>query len=128
MLPRAAAEARFFSYEKVDLGEHALIPGLVNAHTHAAMSLMRGLADGLPLMRWLEEKIRLAEAQHVSPRFVKDGTLLACAEMLRGGVTCFNVMYFFPAAALEAGMRVSIGMIVCDLPSAFASDPDDYLA
>ena len=132
VLPRAMAEARFSFYEKVDLGEHALIPGLVNAHTHAAMSLMRGLADDLPLMRWLEEHIWPAEMKHVSPQFVKDGTLLACAEMLRGGVTCFNDMYFFPAAALEAaleaGMRVSLGMIVFDFPSAYGSDPDDYLA
>jgi 5-methylthioadenosine/S-adenosylhomocysteine deaminase len=132
VLPRAAAETRFPSYEKVDLGEHALIPGLVNAHTHAAMSLMRGLADDLPLMRWLEEHIWPAEMKHVSPQFVKDGTLLACAEMLRGGVTCFNDMYFFPGAALEAaleaGLRVSLGMIVFDFPSAYGADPDDYLA
>jgi len=132
VLPRAAAEARFSSYEKVDLGEHALIPGLVNAHTHAAMSLMRGMADDLPLMRWLEEHIWPAEMKHVSPQFVKDGTLLACAEMLRGGVTCLNDMYFFPAAALEAAleaeMRVSLGMIVFDFPSAYGSDADDYLA
>jgi 5-methylthioadenosine/S-adenosylhomocysteine deaminase len=132
VLPAAQAETRFSSYEKVDLGEHALIPGLVNAHTHAAMSLMRGLADDLPLMRWLEEHIWPAEMKHVSPQFVKDGTLLACAEMLRGGVTCFNDMYFFPAAALEAAleaeMRVSLGMIVFDFPSAYGSDPDDYLA
>jgi 5-methylthioadenosine/S-adenosylhomocysteine deaminase len=132
VLPRATAGARFSSYEKVDLGEHALIPGLVNAHTHAAMSLMRGLADDLPLMRWLQEHIWPAEMKHVSPQFVKDGTLLACAEMLRGGITCFNDMYFFPAAALEAaleaGMRVSLGMIVFDFPSAYGADPDDYLA
>jgi 5-methylthioadenosine/S-adenosylhomocysteine deaminase len=132
VLPRADAETRFPSHEKVDLGEHALIPGLVNAHTHAAMSLMRGLADDLPLMRWLEEHIWPAEAKHVSPAFVKDGSLLACAEMLRGGVTCFNDMYFFPEAtleaALEAGMRVSLGMIVFDFPSAYGADPDDYLA
>jgi 5-methylthioadenosine/S-adenosylhomocysteine deaminase len=132
VLPRAAAESRFSSYEKVDLGEHALIPGLVNAHTHAAMSLMRGLADDLPLMRWLEEHIWPAEMKHVSPQFVRDGTLLACAEMLRGGITCFNDMYFFPSAALEAaleaGMRVSLGMIVFDFPSAYGADPDDYLA
>jgi 5-methylthioadenosine/S-adenosylhomocysteine deaminase len=132
VLPRAAAEERFAAYEKVELGEHALIPGLVNAHTHAAMALMRGLADDLPLMRWLEEHIWPAETKHVSPQFVRDGTLLACAEMLRGGVTCFNDMYFFPAAALEAaqqaGMRVALGMIVFDFPSAYGADPDDYLA
>jgi 5-methylthioadenosine/S-adenosylhomocysteine deaminase len=132
VLPRAEAEKRFSSYEKLPLDEHALIPGLVNAHTHAAMSLMRGLADDLPLMRWLEEHIWPVEAKHVSPQFVQDGTLLACAEMLRGGITCFNDMYFFPGAALEAalqaGMRISVGMIVFDFPSAYGADPDDYLA
>jgi 5-methylthioadenosine/S-adenosylhomocysteine deaminase len=132
VLPRASAQTRFSSYEKVELGEHALLPGLVNAHTHAAMSLMRGFADDLPLMRWLEEHIWPAESKHVSPEFVRDGTLLACAEMLRGGVTCFNDMYFFPGAALEAalaaGMRASVGMIVFDFPSAYGSDADDYLA
>src|SRR5260221_3298002 len=96
------------------------------------MSLMRGLEVDLPLMRWLEEHIWPAEAKHVSPAFVKDGSLLACAEMLRGGITCFNDMYFFPEAtleaALEAGMRVSLGMIVFDFPSAYGADPDDYLA
>ena len=132
VLPRAEAEARFASYPRTELGAHALIPGLVNAHTHAAMSLMRGLADDLPLMRWLEQHIWPAERKHLSPSFVKDGSLLACAEMLRGGVTCFNDMYFFPEAtleaALEAGMRVSLGMIVVDFPSAYGADPDDYLA
>jgi len=132
VLPRADADIGYSAYEKVELGEHALIPGLVNAHTHAAMCLMRGIADDLPLMRWLEEHIWPAEAKHVSPAFVKDGTLLACAEMLRGGVTCFNDMYFYPGAALEAalaaGMRVSLGMIVLDFPSAYGADPDDYLA
>ena len=95
------------------------------------MSLMRGLADDLPLMRWLQEHIWPAETRHVSPDFVRDGTALACAEMLRGGITCFNDMYYFPEAALEAarsaGMRVSLGLIVIDLPSAYASDPADYL-
>ncbi|MGQ0509244.1 MAG: TRZ/ATZ family hydrolase [Betaproteobacteria bacterium] len=131
VLPLADAEARYADYEREDLPGHVLIPGLVNAHTHAAMSLMRGIADDLPLMRWLQEHIWPAEAKHVSPRFVKDGTLLACAEMLRGGVTCFNDMYFFPEAALEAaqlsGMRAALGMIVIEFPSAYASDPDDYL-
>jgi 5-methylthioadenosine/S-adenosylhomocysteine deaminase len=96
------------------------------------MALMRGMADDLPLARWLEEHVWPAEMRHVSPQFVKDGTLLACAEMLRGGVTCFNDMYYFPEAALEAalecGIRASLGIIVFDFPSAYASDPDDYLA
>ena len=132
LLPRADAEARFPAREKVELAGHALIPGLVNAHTHAAMSLMRGLADDLPLERWLAEHIWPAEARHASPQFVRDGTLLACAEMLRGGITCFNDMYFFPEAALEsaleAGLRISVGMIVFDFASAYGADPDDYLA
>ncbi|MGD9952547.1 MAG: TRZ/ATZ family hydrolase [Burkholderiales bacterium] len=132
LLPAAEAASRFPGYARIDLPGHALLPGLVNAHTHAAMSLMRGLADDLPLMRWLEEHVWPAEGRHVSAEFVKDGTLLACAEMLRGGVTCFNDMYFFPEAALEAalvaGMRASLGIIVIEFPSAYAADPQSYLA
>jgi 5-methylthioadenosine/S-adenosylhomocysteine deaminase len=131
LLPAAEAAARFPGYEAMDLPAHALIPGLVNAHTHAAMALMRGLADDLPLMRWLLEHIWPAETRHVSPQFVRDGTLLACAEMLRGGVTCFNDMYFFPEASVEAalaaGMRAAHGIIVVEFPSAYACDPADYL-
>jgi 5-methylthioadenosine/S-adenosylhomocysteine deaminase len=131
VLPAAAARARFPGHEEVFLQDHVLIPGLVNAHTHAAMSLLRGLADDLPLMRWLQEHIWPAEVKHASPDFVRDGTLLACAEMLRGGITCFNDMYFFPGSALEAalacGMRSAHGIIVIDIPSAYASDADDYL-
>ena len=127
----AQAGTQFADHERVELPGHVLIPGLVNAHTHAAMALMRGLADDLPLMRWLQEHIWPAETKHVSPRFVRDGTALACAEMLRGGITCFNDMYFYPEAALEAaleaGMRVALGLIVIDLPTAYASDPADYL-
>jgi len=131
VLPAAEAAQRHAGREVVELGQHVLIPGLVNAHTHAAMSLMRGLADDRPLLRWLTEHIWPAEMRHVSPQFVRDGTLLACAEMLRGGVTCCNDMYFYPEAALdavlEAGMRAALGMIVVEFPSAYASDPDDYL-
>jgi 5-methylthioadenosine/S-adenosylhomocysteine deaminase len=125
------ARERFGAYEVVELDQHVLIPGLVNAHTHAAMTLMRGLADDLPLMRWLEDHIWPAEKRHVSADFVRDGTLLACAEMLRGGITCFNDMYFFPEAALEsalaAGMRSAHGVIVIEFPSAYAADAADYL-
>jgi 5-methylthioadenosine/S-adenosylhomocysteine deaminase len=132
VLPIAEAAVRYADFERVDLPAHALIPGLVNAHTHAAMTLLRGIADDLPLMRWLEEHIWPLEAKHVSPQFVRDGTLLACAEMLRGGITCFNDMYFFAEAALEAvleaGMRAALGIIVVEFPSAYAADPDDYLA
>jgi 5-methylthioadenosine/S-adenosylhomocysteine deaminase len=131
LLPADQALQRYSAYERIELPQHVLIPGLVNAHTHAAMSLMRGLADDLPLMRWLEDHIWPAEMQHVSAAMVRDGTLLACAEMLRGGITCFNEMYFFPEAALEAaqaaGLRIAVGIIVIEFPTSYASDPADYL-
>src|SRR5207302_11188629 len=127
MLPAREARARFREHEPIDLAGQVLIPGLVNAHTHAAMTLLRGLADDLPLMRWLQEHVWPAETQHVSRDFVRDGTLLACAEMLRGGITCFNDMYFFPDAALEAslaaGIRSAHGRIGNRLPPAYASAP-----
>src|SRR6185369_9543994 len=93
VLPTSQARSRYQAAQRVTLDEHILIPGLVNLHTHAAMSLMRGLADDLPLMEWLQKHIWPAEAEHVSAQFVYDGTRLACAEMLKGGITCFNDMY-----------------------------------
>jgi len=132
VLPREEAAARFGAAHRIDLPRHALIPGLVNLHTHAAMVLLRGLADDLPWLRCQKERIGPAEDRHVSPEFVYDGTLLACAEMLRGGITCFNDMYFYPEAAaraaLQSGMRAAIGLIVADSSTRFASDADDYLA
>ena len=132
IFPQDEAAARFVPRERKRLPQHVLIPGLVNLHTHAAMTLLRGLADDLPLMDWLHKHIWPAESKHVSPQFVRDGTLLACAEMLRGGITCFNDMYFYPKAAAEAalasGMRASIGLITLDFPTAYAADTDDYLA
>ncbi len=132
ILPANAAAARFNAREQVTLGEHALIPGLVNLHTHAAMALMRGLADDLPLMTWLTAHIWPAEAKHVSHEFVRGGTVLACAEMMRGGVTCMSDMYFFPEAAAEAtlraGMRAALGLIAIEFPTAYAANADDYLS
>jgi 5-methylthioadenosine/S-adenosylhomocysteine deaminase len=132
IVPLAEAQERFLPREHIILPTHALIPGFVNIHTHAAMSLMRGLADDIPLMEWLSNHIWPTEARHVDRNFVFDGTRLACAEMLRGGITCFNDMYLFPEASVEAvlscGMRANIGMISIDLPTAYASDADDYLA
>lgn len=131
ILPTVEAHTRYAARTRIDLASHVLIPGLVNAHTHAAMSLMRSLADDLPLMRWLKDHIWPAEAAHVSAKFVYDGTLLACAEMLRAGVTCFNDMYFFPEAAaqaaLDAKLRAVMGMIVIEFPSAYAGDAESYL-
>ena len=132
ILQQSEAQHRFIPRETVRLPDHILIPGLVNLHTHAAMTLLRGLADDLPLMEWLNGHIWPAEAKHVSPQFVHDGTRLACAEMLQGGTTCFNDMYFFPQAAAEAalraGMRAAIGLIAIDFSTAYATDIDDYLA
>ena len=109
----SAADALYEAIETVWLREHVLMPGFVNLHTHAAMSLMRGLADDLPLMPWLEQHIWPAEQQLVSPSFVRDGTLLASAEMLSGGITTYNDMYFYPEAAAEAsiqaGLRANLG-------------------
>jgi 5-methylthioadenosine/S-adenosylhomocysteine deaminase len=113
-----------------DCSDRVLIPGLVNAHTHAAMSLFRGMADDRPLMEWLEQHIWPAEAACVNREFVREGTRLAAAEMLLGGTTCFNDMYFFPdeaaAAAVEAGIRAVVGMIVIGFPSAWAHNVDEY--
>jgi len=131
ILPSAEAHSRYTALRHFRLDDHVLIPGLVNLHSHAPMSLLRGVADDLPLMDWLNQHIWPAEAKFVSPEFVHDGTLLACAEMIRGGVTCFNDMYFFPRAAaqaaLVAGMRAAIGMIALDFPTSYAADADDYL-
>lgn len=132
VLPAAEAPSRYPNAKRVVLPGHALIPGLVNLHTHAAMTLMRGMADDLALMDWLQNHIWPAEARWVSDEFVHDGTLLACAEMLRGGTTSFSDMYFFPEAAaraaLQAGMRAAIGIIAIEFRSAYASDAQDYLA
>ncbi|MDR2614283.1 MAG: TRZ/ATZ family hydrolase [Candidatus Accumulibacter sp.] len=132
VLQQTEGKFRFAPREIRELHDHVLIPGLVNLHTHAAMVLLKGLADDLPLDVWLRDHIWPAEAKHVSPQFVHDGTLLACAEMLRGGITCFNDMYFFPRAAVEAalalGIRAVIGLIALDFPTAYATDADDYLA
>ena len=131
VLPRAEMRKLCKANRTLDLSTHALIPGLVNLHTHAAMTLMRGLADDQRLMDWLEKHIWPAEGRHVSAQFVYDGTLLACAEMLRGGVTCFNDMYFFPEmagrAALDAGIRGVLGIVLIEFPTAYASDAQDYL-
>src|SRR5467141_2497412 len=118
VLPSGEARQRFEAREHLRLDRHALIPGLVNLHTHAAMTLMRGLADDLPLMTWLRDHIWPAETRHVSPEFVYDGTLLACAEMLRGGVTCFNEMYFFPEAAARAALEEEPLLSFCMAPHA----------
>ncbi|WP_322522146.1 TRZ/ATZ family hydrolase [Guyparkeria halophila] len=118
--------------EWIDLPTHALIPGLVNGHTHAAMSLMRGLADDLPLMTWLEEHIWPVEGQMLGHDFVHDGTMLAALEMIRGGTTTLSDMYFFPEAAIEAvqaaGLRGVFGIVVIDAPNRWSANAEEALA
>jgi 5-methylthioadenosine/S-adenosylhomocysteine deaminase len=131
VLPAAAARERYPAAEWIDLPRHALLPGLVNAHTHGAMTLLRGLADDLTLEAWLHGHIWPAEQRWLSPDFVRTGTSLAVAEMIRGGTTCFADMYFFPdvvaSVAAEAGLRAVVGMVVVEFPTAWADGPADYL-
>ena len=131
LLPSVEVRKRFQADEEITLPRHALIPGFVNAHAHAAMTLLRGIADDLPLMPWLQEHIWPAENRWVSADYVRDGTELAVAEMLRGGTTCFNDMYFFPEAVAQAvrhsGMRASLGLIVFDFKSPWGSGPEEYI-
>jgi 5-methylthioadenosine/S-adenosylhomocysteine deaminase len=132
ILPVEQAHSTYNADIEHSLDQHLLIPGLINAHTHAAMSLLRGLADDLPLHEWLNEHIWPAETRWVNEEFVHDGTQLAMAEMLRCGTTCFNDMYFFPdisaRAAAHCGMRASIGLIVIDFPTVWARDADEYIS
>ena len=131
VLPTDQAKANYQAHIDTDYGQHALIPGLINAHTHASMSLFRGIADDLPLMDWLNNHIWPAEQKWVSEEFVHDGSQLAMAEMLRSGTTCFNDMYFFADVtakiARDAGMRACIGLIVVDFPTIWANDADEYI-
>jgi len=129
--PQAEAKKRFEAVKTEALDNHVLMPGLVNAHGHSAMSLLRGYGDDLALRPWLEKHIWPAEARHVSEEFVGDGTRLAMAEMIASGTTCFADMYFFDEAIAEAvrdaGMRCQIGFTVLDFPTAYGKGADDYI-
>jgi 5-methylthioadenosine/S-adenosylhomocysteine deaminase len=131
VLPVGDADRRYAPRARHDRPNHVLLPGLVNTHTHAAMALFRGFADDLPFDAWLRERIWPAEARFVGPELVADGTRLAIAEMLTGGITCFSDMYFYPdvtgTVAAEAGMRAVLGMIALDAPTAWAKNADEYL-
>ncbi len=131
-LPSLQARQIYTANEDIDLPGHAVMPGLINTHTHTAMSLLRGFADDLPLMDWLQKYIWPAESKYVDAQFIEDGSTLAIAEMLRGGTTCFNDMYFFPDAtarsASRAGIRAVVGLIVLDFPTVWANSADEYIA
>lgn len=130
ILPTNEARARFEAKETVSRPEAALIPGLVNAHAHNPMTLLRGVADDLPLKVWLQEHIWPVEGAVIGPDFVADGVTLAIAEMLRGGTTCVNENYFFPdvqaAIYKRHGFRARVGLPVIDFPTAWAKSDDEY--
>jgi 5-methylthioadenosine/S-adenosylhomocysteine deaminase len=131
LIEQGLASRRYKANTVQNLPNHCIMPGLINNHAHAAMSLLRGLADDLPLMTWLNDHIWPAEKQWVSDSFVEAGSELAIAEMIRGGTTCFNDMYFFPDATARAvdksGIRASLGIVIIDFPSAWAADAEEYM-
>ena len=129
--PNDEADIRYRAAETVELADHILIPGLVNAHGHAAMSLLRGYADDHPLDTWLNEHIWPAEGKWVDAGFVRDGGELAMAEMIRSGTTCFADMYFFPEVTAETvgrvGLRAQVAFPVLDFPSQWATSASEYI-
>ncbi len=132
IIPSDQAKQDYEATHEAHYKTHAIMPGFINSHTHLAMNLFRGLADDLELMDWLNNYIWPAEGKWVDHELVYDGSLLAMAEMIRGGTTCFNDMYFFLGAtadaAIKAGMRAHIGMTVIDVPTAWAKTTDEYFA
>ncbi len=130
LLPQAVAHANYTARETVSLRAHVLIPGLINSHTHNPMTLLRGLADDLPLMTWLQQHIWPVEAEVMGAEFVRDGVELAVAEMLRSGTTCANEHYFFPdvigATYHKMGFRAMVGLPVIAFPTAWAASQDEY--
>lgn len=132
LLPAAEARAAYQPSVLIERPEHVLVPGLINTHTHAAMTLFRGLVDDLPLRAWLETGIWPAERRWVSAEMVRDGAALAIVEMLSAGITCFSDQYFFPEivaeTAVDLHMRAVIGTPVIDFPTAWANDTAEYLS
>jgi 5-methylthioadenosine/S-adenosylhomocysteine deaminase len=131
VLPTAEALARYSAAEVLDRPDHVLLPGLVNAHTHAAMVLLRGRAENLRLGPWLRDGVWPLERRWIDPEYVRDGTELAIAEMLRGGVTCFADMHLWPEVvaqtAAECHMRASVGLVVTEAATSWAATADEYI-
>ncbi len=130
--PREEIEEAYRGREQIDASGKLVMPGLINAHTHAPMTLFRGIADDLPLETWLYKYIWPAEAKWVDPDFVRLGTQLAAAEMIRSGTVLFCDMYFFEddiaEACKEAGLRVVIGEALVDFPTANCKTPEEQLS
>ncbi|MDD5578789.1 MAG: TRZ/ATZ family hydrolase [Methylobacter sp.] len=131
LLPTSLARQKYQGSVMENLENHALLPGLINSHTHAAMTLMRGIADDLHLMDWLQNHIWPLEQKWMTEAFVRDGTDLAIAEMIMGGTTCFNDMYFYPeitaGQAIQQGIRATVGLIVIDFPTVWAQNSEEYI-
>ncbi|HWV62110.1 MAG TPA: TRZ/ATZ family hydrolase, partial [Oxalicibacterium sp.] len=132
LLPQKEADESYRANRTVRLDEHVLLPGLINAHGHAAMTLLRGFADDKPLDDWLNNHVWPAEKKWVDAEFVRDGTELAIAEMIKSGTTCFSDMYFFSEeiaqAAEAAKMRCQVSFPIFDFPTAWGNGPEEYLA
>lgn len=131
ILPLEEARRRYQPSVVVERPTHVVIPGLVNAHCHAAMTLLRGIADDLPLEGWLRQRIWPLERRWASAEMVRDGTELAIAEMLRSGTTCFGDQYFFPEVVAETAAKLNVRAVVAtpvaDFPSNWANNAADYL-
>ncbi|MGH8034594.1 MAG: amidohydrolase family protein, partial [Lysobacterales bacterium] len=131
VLPTTEARERYRESVEINLPDHALMPGLVNMHTHSPMTLLRGYAEDLPMQQWLNERVWPAERRFVCEEFVADGIRLAMTEMSRAGTTCFNEAYFHPdimaAAVTQAGMRACIGLPVIEWSSTWAGNANEYL-
>jgi len=131
LIPNEIIKQKYAAKASFNLTDHLLLPGLINAHTHAAMSLFKGYADDLTLQSWLIDRIWPAEKKYVDEKFVTEGSKLAIAEMIQSGITTFNDMYFYPQqtaeVAVKIGMRANLGMVLLEFPTNYASDPDDYL-
>tara|TARA_R110002110_G_scaffold212582_1_gene425549 strand:+ start:925 stop:2247 length:1323 start_codon:yes stop_codon:yes gene_type:complete len=131
LLPRTAAKEKYPDYIETELPDHALSPGFINVHGHAAMTLLRGYADDKALMDWLNNYIWPVENDFISHDFVYDGTALAVAEMIRGGTTSAIDSYFFPNASADAytdlGFRAQVSMPIIQFPTNWARDEADHL-
>ena len=118
--------------EILDLENSMIMPGLINLHTHAAMSLFRGYADDLSLMTWLQEHIWPLERQWLNKQFVYEGTLLSMAEMIKSGTTTLNDMYFYHSsvaqAGLKSGLRTFVGASILEFPTNYGENAEDYIA
>ena len=122
---------QYYSDKTIDAGGKLILPGLINTHTHVPMTLFRGMADDLPLDEWLQNHIWPAEAKYINQETVYTGTNLAVAEMIRGGITTFNDMYFFEEevalAASRAGIRAFVGEGLIDFPSPNSKTPEEAI-